>query len=224
MYSLNNVGPYQFPPEFRIRNQASFLVKKLTVTLCQAQEMVSFYYGCKSWKDLMHFSSIATIPPDALNDYDNADANHFRDEIQKLIDSNWKPSLTKINNLTLIPHSVSHSIANGNLKSLYDEEVIALYYHIYEDDKEPKYSIYNALRYADNSILTHIHQRKNSNVQSGHLTDHRYGFTIYYMFQIKGDSIRLIIRESDSLFYPSSKEHTHFKKEWFVNYTYEYIW
>lgn len=37
---------------YRIENQAKFLSRELPVTLCQAQEMISFYYGCDNWKNL----------------------------------------------------------------------------------------------------------------------------------------------------------------------------
>jgi hypothetical protein len=223
MYSSSNESTYQFPPEFRIRNQAKFLVKKLSVTLGEAQEMISYYYQCNSWSELMSFASIAVAPPELIKNYDSVDASDFRNEIQKLISSGWKSNINAVKKLALIPHSVSHSIANNNLESLYDEEIIALHYHIFEGEKEPQYDIYEALSHADNSILTHIRHRKNREHPRGHLTDHRYGFTMYYMLQLNGNSIRLIIRELDTLFSPPSQEHTHFKKEWFVKHTHGYL-
>jgi hypothetical protein len=226
MYSFNDLDSHQFPPTFRIYNQAKFLAKRLPVTLSQAKEIISFYYDCKNWKDLMHFASTSTAPSNLFKEYDNAEIVVYREKLANLIESNWDANLIAVKELSLIPYTVSHCLSSKNLKALLDEEIVSLYYHIFEGETEPQYNIYDALAFADNSILTHIRHKSSGPNRRGHMTDHRFGFTFYYNFEIQGDSIRLVIRELDTLFGPSVREHFYnslFKKAWFINYTYGYL-
>ena len=89
---------------------------------------------------------------------------------------------------------------------LLDIEVAMLYRVIYEDSDTPQYDIYNVMDCVDNNILTHIMVNTLSNC---YLYDFRYGFTCYYNYSVNKDSIRLILRELDSLILPPSSHIDH---------------
>lgn len=221
-----NLNFYQFPAMFRIKDKAKFLTRNLPVTLCQAQEMISFYYGCENWLELQKCVKASTKPNRLERVLDNIDAGNYRKQVCKLLSSNWGTKLSNVHRTKIIPDTILHSLVNNNLMKLYDEEIIDFYESIYEGETTPQNDLHTVLNRVDNSILTSIFSNLKNTKQNEHMTDHRFGFTFYYNFQINGDSLRLVIRELDTLFRPPTEMnfyHSLYKKEWFLNYTYGYL-
>lgn len=206
-------------PVYIYRDHAKFLRDSLPVSLCQAKEMISYYYKCSSWEELMDCAPTS-------REFDNyEDAQECKRQLQSAINSKWNSQMGLVNNLPLLPNTISEIVSKMEFGRLLDDEVFQLHHAIFEGCEEPIYSMYEALERADNNILTKIYmmKEKGEEKKNNHLLDYRFGLEIYYNLFLEGDNIKMILREVDSLYYRSNKLDRACSRSWFVNYIAGYI-
>ena len=56
------------------------------------------------------------------------------EKLNALFNANWNANLYAVQQISLIPNSVSDTIAHNNFKELLDQEVIPLHYPILEEE------------------------------------------------------------------------------------------
>lgn len=206
-------------PVYIYRDHAKFLRDSLPVSLCQAKEMISYYYKCSSWEQLIEHAPASR----AFDSYE--DAQVCRRQLQSAINSKWDSQKELVNKLPLLPNTISEIVSKMEFGRLLDDEFFQLHQAVFEGCEEPKYSMYEALECADNNILTKIHmlRERGDEEENYHLQDYRFGLKIYYNLFLEGDNIKIILREVDSLYYRSDKLDRACSRSWFVNYITGYI-
>ncbi len=191
---------FTYPTLKTLKKQALFLSKNLPVTHCQAQEMIAYDYNCKSW----HYLKECTYSPSYYNGHtirlDRVEIEDMRAELASLPSSEWDECVSKLHRLTLIPYTISHSIAQRRLEWLLDDEIFSLYETVYEGANTPNNSLHKAVRSKDNNILTHIQKLRTlkRDVYNLWIDDHRYGISYYLYIYLKGSQVKLHIRELDT--------------------------
>ena len=201
----NSAGNFTYPRLKTFKYRAGYLKKNLPITHSQALEMIAFDYDCMTWGQLKKCIETSKTSPGHCGLYDRSDrleAETLRKELASL--SDWDECVSKLNDLTLIPNTISHSIAQKRLDWLQDDEIFSIHEIVFEGSESPKdpptYSLYKAVTTRDNNILTHIHKvrtlkKKLNNIW---IKDYRFGINYYVYIYLNGPQIKLVIRELDS--------------------------
>ncbi|EMK2347918.1 hypothetical protein V8P29_002471 [Vibrio fluvialis] len=203
MSSLKNLevlGTRYFPQLHIIKLHAKILANQFSISLCQAQEMLAFYYECGSWSELKYCVNHSITY--RRNRMSTGCCHHEAQRLRQVMDDHLKSGtldVSSLSKLNLQPNTIAYALFNRELYKLFDDEISHLYYHIYEDHPVPQYTPMMAAMSFDNSasnlFLWDIGSRS-------WMHDYRYGIKMYCNdVHIQGKRV-FVIRELDSYFFP----------------------
>lgn len=230
---LNVINTRYFPQEHILKIHAKKLAKMFRVTLCQAQEMLSFYYECNDWTELKHCArhSVTYRRNLLTTGACNQDARRMRRIMNEHLNTG-SLDISSLNVNELRVGSVAHYLANKDLASLFDDEITHIFNTLYENQTEaPLYTPSILLQTLNNSSST-LFSKKGSDRHW--LYDYRYGTKLYCHAVSSNKKRTFLIREFDCSFNPPvsptnnpNKLQKSFefmrKKSWYPNYVISYL-
>lgn len=197
---LNPCETRYFPQTHILKLHAKKISKQFSISLCQAQEMLAFYYECENWSELKHCAnnSVTYRRNISVSGGCNQEARHLR----QILDEHLRTGELDVNSLRdlkLQPDTIAHYLYNRELHKLFDDEIIHLYYVIYENQTAPLHDPASVIISWNNCASSLFLWR---GVSRQWMYDYRYGTKLYCNdVQIQKKRV-FVIREFDCYFYP----------------------
>lgn len=198
--NLDALGTRHFPQLHIIKLHAKILANQFSISLCQAKEMLAFYYECGSWPELKHCVSHSITY--RINHLETGYCHHEAQRLRQIMDRHLQSGeleVSSLGKLNLQPNTIANALFNRELHDLFDDEIFHLHYTIYEDQSVPRHPPISVARSFDNSA-SNLFLRKV--LSRSWMYDYRFG-TKMYCNDVRTQGKRVfVIREFDSFFFP----------------------
>lgn len=234
--NLDALGTRHFPQLHIIKLHAKILANQFPISLCQAKEMLAFYYECESWSELKYcVNNSITFRVNSLEaGRCHLEAQHLRQVMEGHLQSG-ELDVSSLAELSLQPNTIAYALFNRELHTLFDDEIYHLHYEIYDAQSVPLYNPITAVMSFDNCASKLFLWNAFSN---SWMRDYRYGIKMYCNdVRTQGKRV-FVIRELDSFFYPPYQRDVYgedlhnnikgafnfmFKRDWYPKYILSYF-